>query len=79
MLAVLVGSYLFFCPCLNPGLYELVAIYPNREPVDTSTPYVMAGFIGDHRLIPCLDSAGKQIKMHGIYFKAKTNTSKAVA
>jgi len=77
--AILAGLYAFFCPLLNEGLYELVAIYPTREPMDIFTPYVMAGFTGEHRLIPFTDSAGNELKMHGIYFRAKTKNDRPVA
>ncbi|MBS2008095.1 MAG: alpha/beta fold hydrolase [Cyanobacteria bacterium SZAS TMP-1] len=76
--AMLVATYLFFCPCLNEGLYELVAIYPTREPLNVFTPYVMAGFTGEHRWIPFRDLDGKELKMHGIYFTAKPGKDRPV-
>jgi hypothetical protein len=74
--ALLLGIYLFFCPCINEGLYELLAIHPTHDFVDVLTPYEMAGCMGEHRVIPFMDAAGHESKMYGIYFKAKA-TSKA--
>ena len=79
LLALLVGIYLFFCPCINEGLYEFLAIHPTHDFVDVYAPYEMAGIQGEHRSIPFKDALGRDNKMYGIYFRAKGKADRPVA
>lgn len=63
--------YLFFCPAVNLGLYQLFAVHPTHDYFDTSQPVQVCGVSGEHKYFPVLKDAGPQVLLHGIYFKNK--------
>lgn len=76
--ASIFGCYLFFCPALNEPLFQLVAVHPTKEYIDTTAPVVMGAFTGQHSFFPVLHNSGHPILLHGVYFKSKQQKPKGI-
>jgi len=64
------GTYVFFCPLYNEPLYQFLSTHPSKEEIDLLSPVVMGKFSGEHKFFPVLNTKGKQLQLHGVYFKA---------
>ncbi|MBU6455607.1 MAG: alpha/beta hydrolase, partial [Cyanobacteria bacterium REEB67] len=69
----LLAVYIFFCPCVNVGLYQCLAIHPTKEFMDFFNPYQMEDYTGTHRFFEVQDDSGRKVTLHGIYFNARNS------
>jgi pimeloyl-ACP methyl ester carboxylesterase len=67
--AVILFFYLLFCPALNEGLYQGMAIHPSRDYIDLNHQVLMGDYIGNHVFFPVLNQSGEHVSLHGVYFK----------
>jgi uncharacterized protein len=74
--ASLFGCYMFFCPAVNEPLFQLLAVHPTKEYIDTLRPVTMAAYTGEHKFFPVLNTREKPVFLHGVYFKAKLPAAK---
>jgi len=72
------GSYVFFCPLYNEPLYQFLSTHPSKEEIDLLNPVVMGKFTGEHKFFPVLNTKGRQLQLHGVYFKAAEQPPRGV-